>query len=872
MKYFSAITKQVLRFVSAFLLISTLVNAARQPIVSGDSNEWGTILNAYLNISLDVNGTLKNQTFNVTGSNVFLTETANIVGLGTPTPSAKLHIQDSSAPGAFIITNLSGITLFYVNGSSGRIGIGNTTNPADTLTIIGSVSVFGSLNATFINATRIFMGSNLVQTESPAWKLSNFTAAYDNRADRFGIANYSAEYASTGYKLSNFTSNYASEYASTGYKKGNLSSDLAAGTASTILTTTLTSDNIIVNKNLYIIGNISNTNIANLNINGSMHPALDAFFDVGNGTFRWRNANFSGTLQAATVSGTFVGDGTSITGVQQESPAYKSANFTSHYDSRADRYSAQNATNDLQNSTINRSIDISTYNKSIDLSSYNRSVDLSTYNKSVDLGGYLSPASNASSALWNTSFADLPTFNLYPREQNTSLLLGFVNTSKNWTDTLVVIGSVSVYGSLNATFINATEILVGGARVNRSISLALYNQSISLANYNQSVDLTLYNRSVQLNEYILFTNRSWVLEMLGNTTINRSISLALYNQSVSLALYNQSVSLTLYNKSVDLSAYNKSVSLTKYLLNLTDVVFNNLYANFFINATTINSSNITATNITATRFTGKLDCGMIDGGSDSDYCADATGAGGGGAPTTSEYILGNIDDTLTNAVAFRRSAIMYEEFIGDAIADYRISVLGTPTASVGTVEPRFWGVVNAVAAATIALDGGVSLGSYTATTTAGYNATSFRRFEGMVKLTAITGQHTRIGMLSSGTTQDALTVNNGFFFYYNSTNGGAMWQARTCMAGICNISNLTNVQANTNWFNFSIVPSYNGNPSNSGNNVSFYFNGTLVANHTLVGKLPNLVPWIGVWTETTDATADTTRVDYLMAIYNRHWR
>src|SRR3989344_660722 len=39
----------------------------------------------------------------------------------------------------------------FVDGSIHRVGIG-TTSPLDTLTIIGSVSTFGSLNATFINA------------------------------------------------------------------------------------------------------------------------------------------------------------------------------------------------------------------------------------------------------------------------------------------------------------------------------------------------------------------------------------------------------------------------------------------------------------------------------------------------------------------------------------------------------------------------------------------------------------------------------------------------------------------------------------------------------------------------------------------------
>ncbi|MBI4010422.1 MAG: hypothetical protein HY361_04535, partial [Candidatus Aenigmarchaeota archaeon] len=53
----------------------------------------------------------------------------------------------------------------------------------------GAVSTFGSLNATYINATEIRVGSNIVQVEKDSLKLSN----------------YSAEYASTGFKRANIT-------------------------------------------------------------------------------------------------------------------------------------------------------------------------------------------------------------------------------------------------------------------------------------------------------------------------------------------------------------------------------------------------------------------------------------------------------------------------------------------------------------------------------------------------------------------------------------------------------------------------------------------------------------------------------------------
>lgn len=136
---------------------------------------------------------------------------------------------------------------------------------------VGNENVSSTSDALLINATNV-----TIQAEAAAWKLVNFTEAYNARTDRFdnenfstrlgtfmnaffnnnnwttlydneagtrfGISNYSNEYDSTGYKLSNFTTNYdartnrfdnenfttqyGTEYDSTGYKLGNLSSDL----------------------------------------------------------------------------------------------------------------------------------------------------------------------------------------------------------------------------------------------------------------------------------------------------------------------------------------------------------------------------------------------------------------------------------------------------------------------------------------------------------------------------------------------------------------------------------------------------------------------------------------------------------------------
>jgi len=206
--------------------------------------------------------------------------------------------------------------------AAGNVGIG-TTSPVNALTIIGSVSAFGSLNATFINATEIRVGSNIVQVEKDSFKQGNFTSAYDARtdrygksnysdeyastgfdnenfttrydarSDRFGLANYSSEYSSTGYKLSNFTSNYdarsdrysitnySAEYASTGYKLANFTSNLNSVNASISLwngTTNIYPREITGNVG---IGTTAPTEalvvVGNANITGTLYKGTSAY-------------------------------------------------------------------------------------------------------------------------------------------------------------------------------------------------------------------------------------------------------------------------------------------------------------------------------------------------------------------------------------------------------------------------------------------------------------------------------------------------------------------------------------------------------------------------------------------------------------------
>src|SRR3990167_4009730 len=57
------------------------------------------------------------------------------------------------------------------------------------------------------------------------------------------------------------------------------------------------------------------TSISDLQLNGSFYPDIDNLRDIGNGSLRWKNCSFSGAI----VAGSFIGDGSLLTGVSSAS-------------------------------------------------------------------------------------------------------------------------------------------------------------------------------------------------------------------------------------------------------------------------------------------------------------------------------------------------------------------------------------------------------------------------------------------------------------------------------------------------------------------------------------------------------------------------
>lgn len=125
------------------LLFVTPVFAARLPTVGGDANQWGTILNQFLQVEHTVNGTHANITadsinvsknvnisngFLIVNTSAFFVDPTSKVGIGTSSPNAALHVA-----GNVISTGTLFGQLAASNVTSGTFASGSFTFPANLI-------------------------------------------------------------------------------------------------------------------------------------------------------------------------------------------------------------------------------------------------------------------------------------------------------------------------------------------------------------------------------------------------------------------------------------------------------------------------------------------------------------------------------------------------------------------------------------------------------------------------------------------------------------------------------------------------------------------------------------------------------------------
>ena len=161
--------------------------------------------------------------------------------------------------------------------STGEVGIG-TSSPINQLTIAGSVTAFGSLNATRINATDIFQNGNQVQTVESVFNKVNASAFVSNNTPFTSIQGMPAI---SNFQLANVSNNTLvkgdnatiTAYADT--KQTEVSAFKIANATAAISNNTLTKgDNATLAQWKISGNNIFNANSANVGIGTSSPAAL----------------------------------------------------------------------------------------------------------------------------------------------------------------------------------------------------------------------------------------------------------------------------------------------------------------------------------------------------------------------------------------------------------------------------------------------------------------------------------------------------------------------------------------------------------------------------------------------------------------------
>ena len=211
------------------------------------------------------------------------------VGIGTTSPTARLHVSGSTG-GVFEVDTAGGTTTFYVS-ASGNVGIG-TTSPAYLLDVsgssrhgyrtadnhyfTGSVNISGSLNATASWANNALTASSLVAANS--YTITNLTASNisasgtisasvfvgPHTGSTFGTASWATNSLTASYLITTnsyiITNLTASNISASGTITANTITGSLFGTSSWS-TNALTASSLVVG-NSYTITNLTASNIS----------------------------------------------------------------------------------------------------------------------------------------------------------------------------------------------------------------------------------------------------------------------------------------------------------------------------------------------------------------------------------------------------------------------------------------------------------------------------------------------------------------------------------------------------------------------------------------------------------------------------------
>ncbi len=283
----------------------------------------GQIIDNLVNGFLRISGNL-----NVTGNasiaqdTLFVDNTSRRVGIGTTGPYNELTVIGSVGVSGTL--NASSINITgnaYFATASGKVGIG-TTSPNDILEVIGNVRVSGSLNATNINASRLYARNGTAAAPAYTFIEDTNTGIMKTSEDNLTLVTGGASRliidSSGNVGIGTTTPNYKLDVTGTINASGlhidgnaNITGRLDVGTLN-ISGVTFSQGDLDVAKSLRVAGGA--------NISGDLGVLGNIYGEIPDA---YKKANYS---------------------AEYSSTGFDNENFTVRYDLRTDRFAIANVT------------------------------------------------------------------------------------------------------------------------------------------------------------------------------------------------------------------------------------------------------------------------------------------------------------------------------------------------------------------------------------------------------------------------------------------------------------------------------------------------------------------------------------------------
>ena len=485
---------------------------------------WDILDNSTINRSIDLGDyqlkTENTSLWNVTDGNItpsdagknvstpplFVDAENEKVGIGITAPTRPLHvIGDANISGRLDVgsMNISGVTF-----SQGDLDIDNSLRVAGGANVSGDLTVLGNIYGEIPDGFKIANYS--AEYAASGFDNENFTSRYDARTDRYGKANYSAEYSASGFDNENFTSrydartdrygkaNYSAEYSASGFDNENYSAEYSA------------SGWKIGNVTEYL-GDGGNGSVLR---NGTVGAAID------NATIN-RSVDLSLYNQSVNLSGyqsdiTGNCNGRVVVGINDDGSLNCEVDDTGSSSGVGMFILSSDNKHIVPNETI--SIAINTINMSdyfINGTSIWDILDNGTINRSIDLGDYQLKTENTS--LWNRSGN-----NIFNGDFDGNVGIGTTDPAEK----LVVIGKVNISDSLNVSgTVQATTFRGDGSKLTGISTGQIWNSSGATAFLND----TTANVGIGATNPAHKLTVDGTLNITGNITLDGSINISSTN-------------------------------------------------------------------------------------------------------------------------------------------------------------------------------------------------------------------------------------------------------------------------------------------------------------------------------------------------------